>query len=432
MPYANSVKFIQRYAKNIYALDEKVKQETKNILSAHEHLFSKTNPWSLWVPFVLEKAQDTLISQQPIVEELRSHSNALVVVGIGGSLLGAKALYEAFLPEFPLSSSKSPKLFWAGHHLSPEYLEELCLALNEVSPSIVVISKSGGTTEPALAFRVLKEYLEKRFGEEETKKRIVVITDPQKGSLRELATKQGYASFPVPEGIGGRYSVFTAAGLFPLAFAGFPCADFVRGAQEMFLYHSKATKGDLEKSNAVVYAAIRNVLYQLNYKVEALCSWSPKTQGIAEWWKQLFGESDGKNHTGLFPASAVFSTDLHSLGQYFQEGQRHLFATHLTFAETSVAVVPPASHPDGFDFLTDRPLAFVQQKAQEGTFLAHSKGGMPVFVWEIAKKDAYCLGVWMYTNMLACALGGLARGIDPFNQPGVEAYKEQMFALMGK
>ncbi len=316
---------------------------------------------------------------------------------------------------------------------------ELCDALDGFSPSLIVISKSGGTTEPALAFRILKNYLQSRFGEQETQKRIFAITDPSSGTLLSIAKENHYPYFTVPKGIGGRFSIFSSVGLFPLALAGIDVTDFVQGGIDALENCRQTSETPLQNNVALCYAGIRNILYRHNYKIEALCAWTPKAKGIAEWWKQLFGESDGKGNTGIFPASANFTTDLHSLGQYFQEGERHLFATHLKFAqETSLSktrpslTIPASSLKDGFDFLTGKELSDVQREAQAGTFLAHCDGKVPTLVWEIPKLNAYWIGHWMFTNMLSCAIGGYARGINPFDQPGVENYKTNMFALLGK
>ena len=439
MPQSSQINLNLNYAKQVFDVQKEFTENLSQFVAAKKKLFEKTgvgSEFTDWVSYVKNAAQTALEQQEKLVQEIKSHSNALVVVGIGGSLLGTKAVYEAFTSSYPTQSNKNapskPVLFWAGHHLFPEYYDELCLGLEGYSPSIVVISKSGGTTEPALAFRILKRYLENRFGESEAKKRIVIITDAHSGTLLSLAKENNYPTLSIPAGIGGRYSVFTPVGLFPLAFAGMNMSQFILGACHVYEYNCDEKNDTFEKNMALCYAALRNGLYKKNYKIEALCSWTPKTQGVAEWWKQLFGESDGKNGTGLFPASVQLTTDLHSLGQYFQEGERHLFATHLKFNKKYSGVVPSSSRPDGFEFLSGKELSFVQEKAQEGTFMAHTQGKMPVLVWEIPELNEYWLGAFLYTNMLACAIGGYARDINPFNQPGVENYKKNMFALMGK
>lgn len=435
-------------AHDVLPLEKLLANETNNLVAAKKALVQgtgKSPEFTGWVSFVKEEAQRTISSLKETVDNICAHSDALVIIGIGGSFLGTKAVYEALTHSFSLVSLEAfhrrPVLFWAGHHVALDEMAELLDALDSFSPSLVVVSKSGGTAEPALAFRVLKQYLEERFGEEEARHRIYAVTDPTSGTLLKIAKENQYPTFTIPKNIGGRYSVFTAASLLPLAVAGVPVSEFVEGACAAHDDCTSEKNNSLETNVALCYAGLRNILYDNGFKIESLCTWSPKARSLAEWWKQLFGESDGKDHGGLFPASAQFTTDLHSLGQYFQEGERHLFATHLKVAdEYSLAKgaikrkirVPQARQDDGFSFLDDCELSFVQHEAQQGTFLAHSDGKLPTLVWELPEFNAWWLGYWMYTNMFACAVGGYARGINPFNQPGVENYKNNMFALMGK
>ena len=398
-----------------------------------------------WIKATLHDSKKILSDIKSCVDSFRAHSNAVVVIGIGGSLLGTKAVYEALTHSFaalnPAEFHKRPLLFWAGHHVATDELAELLDILESYSPSLIVVSKSGTTTEPALAFRVLKKYLEDRFGEKEAALRIACVTDPESGTLRKLALENKYPMFTVPRNIGGRYSIFSAVGLLPLAIAGVDVTQLVAGAEQAALDATNEQNDSLETNVALCYAGLRNILYAKGYKVESLCSWTPKLRGIAEWWKQLFGESDGKELTGVLPTSAQFTTDLHSLGQYFQEGERILFATHMRIADEGSVLkgsvrrgisIPAAGLDDGFDFLQGEELSSVQNEAQQGTFLAHSDGRVPTMFWELPKLDAYWLGYWLFTNMFACSVGGLARGINPFDQPGVEAYKKNMFALLGK
>ncbi len=433
------------FANSVLPLEKFLEQNLSSFQKAKQSLLMQEGlgkEWTDWIPFVTRDSLQIISSQENLVEEIRAHSNAIVVIGIGGSLLGTKAVYEAFTPSFVLSQnskpSKNPLLFWAGHHMAQDELGELLDVLDHYSPSLVVISKSGSTTETGLAFRMLKDYMEQRFGVEVAQKRIVAITDPAQGTLKSIAAKEGYSLLPVPQGIGGRYSVFSSVGLFPLALAGIDVKSFVLGAIEA-KHNYSALDLNVQTDLTLCYAAIRNFLYKNNFKIEALCLWSPKAKGIAEWWKQLFGESDGKNHTGIFPASANFSTDLHSLGQYFQEGERHLFATHIQVKnETSLSAkyknieLPNKNLRDGFDFLSGKSLSYVQQKAQQGTYLAHSTGGVPTLVWELDAMNEFTLGYWIFSNMLACAIGNYERNINPFDQPGVENYKTNMFALLDK
>lgn len=433
---------------DVVPLEKHLSESLPALTSAKKALVGGTckgGEFTGWVKYVDGQAQRAFTDMKKAVDAIHAHSDALVVVGIGGSLLGAKAVYEALTHSFaivnPQEFARKPLLFWAGHHLGSDELSELLDALDNYTPSLAVVSKSGGTTEPALAFRILKQYLDERFGADEASKRIFAITDPESGTLLKIAKENGYPIFPIPKDVGGRYSIFTPVGLLPLAAAGIDCAELLAGARQAMHDASSDKNDSIETNVALCYAGIRNVLYAQGYKIESLCAWTPKLRTVAEWWKQLFGESDAKGNTGLFPASAHFTTDLHSLGQYFQEGERHMFATHVRVAdEYSLARgsikrkirIPSANLADGFDFLTDANLDTVQAEAQQGTFLAHADGKVPTMVWDVPELTAYWLGYWLYTNMFACGVGGVARGINPFDQPGVEAYKNNMFALLGK
>lgn len=435
-------------AHDVFPLEKHLANETQNLISAKKSLLNgsgKSPEFTGWIDYVSKDSSEALQSLKKQVDTICSHSDAVVVVGIGGSLLGTKAVYDALSHTYALVNPEAfhrrPLLFWAGHHIALDELTELLDALDSYSPSLIVVSKSGETTEPALAFRVLKNYLEERFGAQEAAHRIFAVCDPTSGTLLKIAKENNYPHFPIPKNIGGRYSVFTPVGLFPLAIAGINVTELIAGAKAAFEDCTSDKNHSLETNPALCYAGIRNILYKNDYKIESLCTWTPKLKSISEWWKQLFGESDGKDHTGIFPASAQFTTDLHSLGQYFQDGERHLFATHLRILdEYSLAKgtikrrikIPASTSPDGFEFLTGQDLSFVQSQAQLGTFLAHSDGKVPTLVWEIPELNAFWLGYWLYTNMFACAVGGYARGINPFNQPGVENYKTNLFALIGK
>jgi glucose-6-phosphate isomerase len=433
---------------DVFPIEKHLAQETSNLISAKNSLLlgkGKSAEFTGWLDYVVDESPKVLTTIKNTVETICQHSDALVVIGIGGSLLGTKAMYEAlthsFAPIHPDSLHRKPILFWAGHHLAIDELAELLDVLDHYTPSLLVVSKSGGTTEPAIAFRVLKKYMDDRFGTGEARHRIFAITDPTEGTLLKIAKEQNYTHFSIPKNIGGRYSIFTPVGLLPLAVAGIAVDDFVAGAQHAFYDCTTEKNHSLETNPALCYAGIRNILYANKFKIEALCTWSPKARGIAEWWKQLFGESDGKENTGIFPASCNFTTDLHSLGQYFQDGERHLFATHLkiqdeySLSKGSVKrkiKIPDANINDGFQFITGKDISYVQNEAQLGTFLAHSDGKVPTLIWEIPELNSWWLGYWMYVNMLACGIGGYARGVNPFDQPGVEDYKNNMFALIGK
>lgn len=435
-------------AHDVVPLEKAISQNLSAIVQAKKTLVSgqgKGADFTGWVKYTNDLAWRTLEDIQKTVETVCSHSDAVVVIGIGGSLLGSKAVYEALTHSYaalnPAEFHRRPLLFWAGGHLATDELAELLDALDAYTPSLVVISKSGGTTEPALSFRILKEYLEERFGVDEAAARIVAITDPDSGTLLKVAQENDYPTFQIPKNIGGRYSIFTAVGLLPLAIAGIDVEGFVSGARQAANDAMSEKNESFETNPALCYAAIRNALYAQGYKVEALCTWTPKLASIAEWWKQLFAESDGKGNSGILTTSARFTTDLHSLGQYFQEGERMMFATHIRvvdeYSQTKGCVkrklrLPEAHLKDGFEFLVNSELGSVQVEAQQGTFLAHSDGKLPTMVWDLPELNAYWLGYWMYTNMFACGVGGYARGINPFDQPGVEAYKNNMFALLGK
>jgi glucose-6-phosphate isomerase len=435
-------------AHDVFPLEKDLFQILPQLKNARQSLMAGTckgADFTGWVNYIEDHGTKALADATKAAENISAHSDALIVVGIGGSLLGTRAVYNALTHSFaalnPQEFHRRPLLLWAGHHLASDEISELLDVLDLYSPSILVVSKSGGTTEPALAFKILKRYLEERFGHSEAQARVFAVTDPQDGTLLKIAKDNGYQHFPIPRNIGGRYSIFSQVGLLPLAVAGVDVAEFLEGGKQA-AHDAKYEKNDsLETNPALCYAGIRNVLYQNDFWVESLCTWTPKLGGVAEWWKQLFGESDGKDGTGIFPASAQFTTDLHSMGQYFQEGKRGLFATHLKIQDEYSLVkgsmkrktkIPSSSLKDGFDFLVNKDLSVVQNEAQQGTFLAHADGKVPTLTWEIPELSAYWLGYWMYTNMFACAIGGLARGINPFDQPGVEAYKNNMFALIGK
>lgn len=435
-------------AHDVVPLERQLHDALPQLVTAKKTLVNATGKgadFMGWVHFVEDHAPALVQEVQTLAQRITSHSDALVVIGIGGSLLGTKAVYEALTHSFamvnPQQLQRRPVLFWAGHHMATDELSELLDALDDFTPSLLVISKSGTTTEPALAFRILKQYLDSRFDPQESEARVFTITDPQSGTLLKLAQSHNYPALQIPKNVGGRYSLFTAVGLLPLAVAGINVAEFVEGARQARLDTISDKNESLETNPALCYAAIRNSLYKEGFKIESLCHWTPKLRGVAEWWKQLFGESDAKGNTGLFPASVQFSTDLHSMGQYFQEGERHLFATHLrVLDESSLSKgtqkrkikIPQPGLADGFDYLTGCNLETVQGEALLGTSLAHADGGVPTLAWELPELSPFWLGYWLYLNMFACGAGGLARGINPFDQPGVEAYKQNMFALLGK
>jgi glucose-6-phosphate isomerase len=360
---------------------------------------------------------------------LRAQAPVTVVVGIGGSYLGAKALTEALHDPF---TNREHILLFAGQTLSEDYHAALLRYLDKTLYNIVVISKSGTTTEPAIAFRILRDHLMNKTGRQGMKSHIVAVTDAHRGALHKLAVEEGYEMFVIPDDVGGRYSVLTPVGLLPLALAGYDIDAFARGMRDMAL---TIREGNDSNSNiAVKYAAARNALYRKGYTTEILISFEPYLVYLAEWWKQLYGESEGKESKGIFPSSVTFTTDLHSMGQYIQQGERKLFETVVHVEEPRDKQVVPENtdESDGIGFIAGRSLTEVNHKAEAGTRIAHIEGGVPVLMISIPRIDEYYLGQLMYFFELACAISGYILGVNPFDQPGVESYKKNMFALLGK
>lgn len=357
--------------------------------------------------------------------------NLVIVIGIGGSYLGAKAAIEALSHSFHrMVPSRGPKVVFAGHNLSEEYIAELMDVVSVKNIACVVISKSGTTTEPAVAFRLLKSYIEEKYGTRGARKRIVAVTDKERGALRLLSNQEGYKTFVIEDNVGGRFSVLTAVGLLPIALAGFDITEMVRGAADMQQICSKPTK----ENPAILYAAMRNALYDSGKKIEFLVGFSPKLQYVSEWWKQLFGESEGKDGRGIFPASVNFTTDLHSLGQYIQDGERILFETFIDVRtiRRRVEISRDKQDLDGLNYLAGRNVEFCNKMAQLGTMLAHNDGGVPTMEISIEMIDEYNLGQLFYFFEKACGISAYMLGVNPFDQPGVEDYKKNMFALLGK
>jgi len=353
--------------------------------------------------------------------------DAVIIIGIGGSYLGSKAVIEAL--DSPFSKQK-PEILYAGHNLNGSYHSELIDYLKEKEFGIIVISKSGTTTEPAIAFRLLYSEMKKRYDKETIKKRIITITDAENGALRQLSDNENFKDYIIPNNVGGRFSVLTPVGLLPIATAGFDIAEILRGA-------SVAQDLCLEKSKdnpAIKYAAIRNILYVTGHKTELMVNYNQKLNFIAEWWKQLYGESEGKEHKGIFPASVSFTTDLHSLGQYIQEGERTLFETVLYVNDNTNAPVIPEDDEnlDKLNYLSGKDMEFVNRKAFEGTLQAHTDGKVPNIVIEIDELDEYTIGFLIYFFEIACGISGYMLDVNPFDQPGVEEYKRNMFKLLGK
>ena len=378
-------------------------------------------------PAFLQEVQDT-------ADLLRNKCQVVVIAGIGGSYLGAKAVNDALAHTFDAycTDRKNPYVVYAGNNIGEDYLADLMEFLQDKEFGIVNISKSGTTTETALAFRLLKTMLEEKVGKAEARQRIVAVTDAKKGALRSLSTKEGYKTFVIPDNVGGRFSVLTPVGLLAIAVAGHDIAALVRGAQDM----EKATgvEVDYNQNPAAQYAVMRNTLYQYGKKTEILVNFNPKLHFIAEWWKQLYGESEGKDHKGIFPAAVDFTTDLHSMGQWIQEGERSIFETVISVKEPQKKVVIPSDEEnlDGLNFLAGKRVDEVNKMAELGTRLAHVDGGVPNIHIEIERVDEYNIGSLLYFFERACGISGYMLGVNPFNQPGVEAYKKNMFALLNK
>lgn len=368
-------------------------------------------------------------------EKIKKESQAFVVIGIGGSYLGARALIEAlnhnFYNELSEEKRKGPAIYYAGNNISSNYIWDLIDLLEDKDISINVISKSGTTTEPAIAFRVFKEYMEKKYGKRGARERIYVTTDKDRGALRELAEMEGYASFVIPDDIGGRYSVLTAVGLLPIAVSGINIDELLLGASDGV---DEYFNEDLDDNICYQYAAIRNILYNKGKDIEILISYEPNLQYFAEWWKQLFGESEGKDNKGIFPASANFTTDLHSLGQLIQDGKRNLFETtiHIEKPKKDITIKADDNNLDKLNYLENKTIGFVNKKAFEGTVAAHTSGRVPNIVIKLPQLNEYYFGKLIYFFEKACAISGYMLGVNPFDQPGVEEYKRNMFKLLGK
>ena len=408
-----------------------------------------------WVDLPEQITPAQLDAVNDCAKSLASLAEVIVVIGIGGSYLGAKAVLEAMSDPFQLLHKKQDKpiVLFAGQNLSEDYLYELLAATKPYKLAAIVISKSGTTTEPAVAFRIVKEEIETRYGKAEAAKRIVAVTDAKRGALRTLATQEGYATFVIPDDIGGRYSVLTPVGLLPLAVAGINIGELVRGAQDM----AKMTAADVpfDENPAVQYAAARNALYKKGYKIEILASYDPRLQYVSEWWKQLYGESEGKEGKGIFPASVTLTADLHSMGQYIQQGERTLIETVISVEKPrhSLKIDSDPDNLDGLNYLAGKRIGEVNLMAEMGTMLAHVDGGVPNIRIEIPELNEYYLGALLYFFEKSCGISGytlgvnpfdqvgvaqdlpalvLDDGVNPFDQPGVEAYKKNMFALLGK
>ncbi len=418
-----------------YADKEKFDSMRSEVSAAHKMLTEGTGLGSDflgWLDLPVNYDKDEFRRIKESAEKIKKDSEVLVVLGIGGSYLGARAVIEFIKSNnYNLLKKDTPDIYFGGNTISSSAVAELMQLIDGRDFSINVISKSGTTTEPAIAFRIFKEILEKKYGKEEAAKRIYVTTDRQKGALKALADAEGYETFVVPDDVGGRYSVLTAVGLLPIAVAGIDIDALMQGAADA---REAYASDDLDNNDCYRYAAVRNMLYRDGKAIEMLAAYEPSMTLWCEWFKQLFGESEGKDGKGLFPASAIFSTDLHSLGQYIQQGERCLFETVLWVKEpkTDAEIGFEEANGDGLNFVAGKTVHYVNRKAFEGTVLAHTDGDVPNIILELDKQDEYNLGYMIYFFEKACGLSGYLLGVNPFDQPGVESYKKNMFALLGK
>ena len=406
--------------------------------NAHTQLHEHTGAGSEylgWIDLPIDYDREEFTRIKKAAAKIKEDSDVLLVIGIGGSYLGARAaidmLNHSFYNALSKEQRKTPQIIFVGNNISSTYMTDVMDLLDGKDFSVNVISKSGTTTEPALAFRIFRKLLEEKYGAEEAKTRIYATTDQEKGALKTLANEEGYESFVIPDDVGGRFSVLTAVGLLPIAVSGVEIEEMMKGAAAA---REDFSSPKLEENAAYQYAAIRNVLYNKGKTIEMLINYEPGLQYFSEWWKQLFGESEGKDQKGIFPASANFSTDLHSMGQYVQDGRRDLFETVIKVqnARHELVVESEEGDLDGLNYLEGKTVDYVNDKAFEGTLLAHTDGGVPNLIIEIPAMDAYTFGYLAYFFEKACALSGYLLGVNPFDQPGVEAYKVNMFALLGK
>ena len=405
---------------------------------AHDMLHDKTglgNDFLGWVDLPKNYDKEEFNRIKRVSEKIKSDSDVLLVIGIGGSYLGARAAIEmighSFRNNLLKSDRKSPEIYFVGNNISSTYIMDLFDIIKDKDISINVISKSGTTTEPAIAFRIFKDFLEKKYGKLEASKRIYATTDAKNGALRQLANEEGYETFIIPNDVGGRFSVLTAVGLLPIAVSGTDIDKIIKGAKDA--YENFKNK-DLKVNESYQYAVIRNILHKKGKNIELLVNYEPQLHYIGEWWKQLFGESEGKNNKGIFPATVDFSTDLHSMGQYIQEGQRILFETVINVENSrrDITIEKLDIDLDELNYLAGKTLNFINHKATQGTILAHTDGNVPNLVINIPRLDEYNFGYLVYFFEKACAISGYLLGVNPFDQPGVEAYKRNMFALLGK
>ena len=418
--------------------EEEIVNMKKAVLGAKEVLTEKTgagNDFLGWIDLPVDYDKDEFDRIKKAAEKIKGDSDVLLVIGIGGSYLGARAAIEflshSFYNVLPKGERKTPEIYFVGNSISSKYIKDLQDEKKKKNFSINIISKSGTTTEPAIAFRVFKDMLIKKYGREEANKRIYATTDKAKGALKNLATEEGYESFVVPDDVGGRFSVLTAVGLLPIAVSGADIDQLMEGAAAA---RKTALEAEYEKNPALLYAAVRNILLRKGKQVEIVANYEPSLHYVSEWWKQLYGESEGKDQRGIFPAAVDLTTDLHSMGQFIQDGARIMFETVLSVEESPAEIVLQKEDvdTDGMNYLAGQTVDFVNKSAMNGTILAHTDGNVPNLMVKIPSQDAYSLGQLFYFFEFACGVSGYLLGVNPFNQPGVESYKKNMFALLGK
>ncbi len=419
-------------------LDQELANMEAMVKSAHNTLINGTgagNDFLGWLDLPINYDRNEFERIKNAAEKIKKNSDALIVIGIGGSYLGPRAAIEMLNSNFynVLGKNKreTPQVFFVGNNISSTYLSDLLDAIEGLDISVNVISKSGTTTEPAIAFRVFKDYMEKKYGVDGAKERIFATTDKSRGALKSLADEMGYETFVIPDDVGGRFSVLTAVGLLPIAVAGISIDEMMQGATDA---REAYATDDFMNNDCYKYAAMRNILYNKGKNIEILVNYEPGLHYFNEWWKQLFGESEGKDQKGIFPAAVDFSTDLHSMGQFIQEGNRILFETVLNVekAKREVSIEEVDGNLDGLNFLAGKTIDFVNKQAFNGTLLAHNDGGVPNMVLNIPELSPYYFGYMVYFFEKACGISGYLLGVNPFDQPGVEAYKKNMFALLGK
>ncbi len=431
------VTFDYSLAANVIRDDEVVQMKVAAD-AARETLEKKTgagNDFLGWIDLPVDYDKDEFARIKAAAEKIKADSDVLIVIGIGGSYLGARAAIEflrhGFYNSVDKSVRKTPEIYYAGNSISGTYLSQLIETIGDRDFSVNVISKSGTTTEPAIAFRVFKEMLEKKYGKDEAAKRIYATTDKAKGALKVLSTEEGYETFVVPDDVGGRFSVLTAVGLLPIAVSGADIDKLMEGAASM---RELCLNTSTDKNDAMKYAIVRNILHQKGKSVEVLANYEPSFHYISEWWKQLYGESEGKDQKGIFPASVDFTTDLHSMGQFIQDGSRLMYETvmELETPPMDITIQEESKDLDGLNYLAGKTMDFINKSAMKGTQLAHTDGNVPNLVIRIPEKDEFFLGELFYFFEYACGVSGYMLGVNPFDQPGVESYKKNMFALLGK